>query len=243
MSAVSMFAQHFLATYGYWAVLVFIAIESTGIPFPGESMLILAAIYAGTTHNLSIPWVIIAAAAGAILGDNLGFWVGREGGFRLLRRYGKYIRLDERKLKLGQYLFHQHGAKVVFFGRFVAVLRACAAFLAGTNLMPWSRFLPANAAGGILWATIYGLGGYFLGKNVNRLAGPVGIATVIIAALIIIVFLVFLKRNEKRLEEEAERALPGPLDLRPPKQRPARDSTHPPEQPQARDDARPPERL
>jgi membrane protein DedA with SNARE-associated domain len=204
---------HLLAIYGYWAVLVAVGIESTGIPFPGETSLLVAAVYAGTTHRLIIVGVIAAAAAGAILGDNLGFWVGREGGFRLLRRYGTYIRLDERKLKLGQYLFRRHGAKVVFFGRFVAVLRAWAAFLAGTNRMPWRRFLPYNAAGGIVWATIYGTGGYFLGKNVNRLAGPVGIATVIIAAIIIIIFLVVLKRNEKRLEEEAVRTIPGPLEV------------------------------
>src|SRR5438876_11058462 len=88
---------HFLTAYGYWAVLFFVAIESTGIPFPGETMLLIAAVFAGTTHQLSIPLVILAAASGAILGDNLGFWVGREGGFRLLRRYGRYIRLDERK--------------------------------------------------------------------------------------------------------------------------------------------------
>jgi membrane protein DedA with SNARE-associated domain len=209
---------HLLSVYGYWAVLVAVGIESTGIPFPGESTLLVAAVYAGSTHRLIIVGVIAAAAAGAILGDNLGFWVGREGGFRLLRRYGAYIRLDERKLKLGQYLFRQHGAKVVFFGRFVAVLRAWAAFLAGTNRMPWSRFLPFNAAGGLVWATIYGTGGYYLGKNVTRLAGPVGIATVITAAIIIIIVLVFLKRNEKRLEEEAVRAIAGPLDLRPPRQ-------------------------
>jgi membrane protein DedA with SNARE-associated domain len=234
---------HLLSIYGYWAVLVAVGLESTGIPFPGESTLLVAAVYAGNTHRLNIVGVIAAAAAGAILGDNLGFWVGREGGFRLLRRYGPYIRLDERKLKLGQYLFRRHGAKVVFFGRFVAVLRAWAAFLAGTNLMSWRRFLPFNAAGGIVWATIYGTGGYVLGKNVNRLAGPVGIATAIIAAILIIVVLVFLKRNEKRLEEEAERALPGPLDLGPPRRRQARDSTHPPEQPRVKDEARRPEQT
>ena len=128
-----------LATYGYLVVLLFVAIESTGIPFPGETMLLVAAIAAGTTHQLSIAWVIVAAALGAILGDNLGFWVGHEGGYRLLRRYGRYIRLDERRLKLGQYLFLKHGGKVVFFGRFVAVLRAWAAFLAGTNRMAWRR--------------------------------------------------------------------------------------------------------
>src|SRR5579863_8734771 len=95
---------HLLTTYGYFAVLVFVAIESIGIPFPGETMLLFAAIYAGTTHHIMILFVIIAAACGAILGDNIGFWIGREGGYRLLRRYGRYIRLNERKIKLGQYL-------------------------------------------------------------------------------------------------------------------------------------------
>src|SRR5437667_8766165 len=190
---------HFLTTYGYWAVFVFVAIESTGIPFPGETMLLVAAIYAGTTHRLSIALVIVAAASGAILGDNLGFWIGREGGFRLLRRYGRYMRLEERRLKLGLYLFHKHGGKVVFFGRFVAVLRAWAAFLAGTNRMPWPRFLFFNAAGGIVWATLYGLGGYFLGDNVHRLTGTVGTIALVLAVCIIIGFLLFLRRNEHRL--------------------------------------------
>jgi len=203
---------HLLTAYGYWAVLIFVAIESTGIPFPGETMLLIAAIYAGTTHHLAIPFVIVAAAVGAILGDNLGFWVGREGGYRLLRRYGHYIRLEEHRLKLGQYLFRQHGGKVVFFGRFVAVLRAWAAFLAGTNRMPWPRFLAFNAAGGIVWATLYGLGGYALGDNVHRLTGPVGLVAVALGALAIVAAIVYLRRNEARLQEEAERALPGPLD-------------------------------
>ena len=199
-------------TYGYWAVLVFVAIESTGIPFPGETMLLLAAIYAGKTHHLAILLVIIAAASGAILGDNLGFWVGREGGYRLLRRYGRYIRLDERKLKLGQYLFLKHGGKVVFFGRFVAVLRAWAAFLAGTNRMRWPEFLIFNALGGIVWATIFGLGGYFLGKSIDRFTGPFGIASLVLAVIIIIATLIFVARNESRLEDEAEKAMPGSLD-------------------------------
>src|SRR6202140_2065993 len=157
---------HLLTTYGYWAVLLIVAIESTGIPFPGETMLLVAAIYAGMTHLLFIPLVIVAAASGAILGDNLGFWAGREGGYRLLRRFGRYLRLDERQVKLGQYLFRKHGGKVVFIGRFIAVLRAWTAFLAGTNRMPWGHFLLYNALGGIIWATLYGLGGYFFGDNV-----------------------------------------------------------------------------
>src|SRR5258708_10961697 len=185
---------HLLNTYGYLAVLVFVAIESTGIPFPGETMLLVAAIYAGTTHRLTIYWVIAAAATGAIVGDNLGFWIGREGGYRLLRRYGRYIRLDERKLKLGLYLFRRHGGKVVFFGRFVAVLRAWAAFLAGTNRMPWPRFLFFNATGGILWATVYGLAGYVLGSNIERIRRPFAIPTLVAAVLPLLTFFIFLRR-------------------------------------------------
>ncbi|HLJ34547.1 MAG TPA: DedA family protein [Ktedonobacteraceae bacterium] len=203
---------HLLHVYGYWAVLVFVSIESIGIPFPGETMLLVAAIFAGTTHQLFIPFVIVAAAAGAIIGDNIGFFVGREGGYRLLRRYGRYILLNERKLKLGQYLFKKHGGKVVFFGRFVAVLRALAAFLAGTNRMTWPRFLVFNALGGVVWATIYGLGGYFLGKNIQRFTGPIGTITIILAVIITIAFLIFVRFNEQRLEDMAEKEFPDPLD-------------------------------
>lgn len=206
---------HLLSVYGYWAVLLFVALESTGIPVPGETMLLAAAIYAGTTHHLQIQWVIAAAAAGAILGDNAGYWVGREAGYRLLRRFGRYIRLDERRLKLGQYLFLRHGGKVVFFGRFVAVLRAWAAFLAGVNRMPWSRFLVFNTAGGIIWATIYGFGGYFLGDNFHRIASPFRTVAAVLAVLGIVALLISLRRNEERLEQAAERALPGPLSAYP----------------------------
>jgi membrane protein DedA with SNARE-associated domain len=208
--------QHLLVTYGYLAVFIFVAIESTGIPFPGETMLLLAAIYAGTTHQLSLPLVIVTAALGAIVGDNLGFLVGRVCGYRLLSRYGRFIRLDKRKLKLGQYLFMKHGSKVVFFGRFVAVLRAWAAFLAGTNRMQWSRFLLFNILGGITWATLFGSGGYFLGDNIHRVTGPIAILSIVLGAFVIITCLIFMRRNEQRLMEEAERAFPDPLNTYPP---------------------------
>lgn len=204
--------HHLLITYGYLAVFIFVAIESTGIPFPGETMLLIAAIYAGTTHQLSLPLVIVTAALGAIVGDNLGFLVGRVWGYRLLSRYGRFIRLDEQKLKLGQYLFMKHGSKVVFFGRFVAVLRAWAAFLAGANRMRWSRFLLFNVLGGITWATLFGSGGYFLGDNIHRVTGPVAIVSVVLGVSVIITYLIFMHRNQNRFMEEAERAFPDSLD-------------------------------
>jgi membrane protein DedA with SNARE-associated domain len=199
-----------LATYGYAAVFLFIAIESTGIPFPGETMLITAAIYAGHTHRLNIVLVIAFTAAGAIIGDNLGYVVGRSGGYRLLRRYGRFIRLDEKRLKLGQYLFLQHGGKVVFFGRFVSILRAYAAFLAGTNRMPWWRFLVFNAAGGIVWATLIGTGAYVLGTQIHNLTRTAAIVGGVFAVIAIVAFLLFLRRNEERLMAEADRAIPDP---------------------------------
>ncbi|MGH3003381.1 MAG: DedA family protein [Gaiellaceae bacterium] len=204
--------DHIVASYGYWAVFGFVAVESLGIPFPGETALIAAALYAGTTHNLNIAGVIAAAAAGAIGGDNVGFAIGRWGGYRLLRRYGKYVRLDDAKLKVGRYVFMRHGGKVVFFGRFVSILRTYAAFLAGTNRMHWLRFLAFNAAGGIIWATIYGIAYYYLGSSVKGLGSRIDIGIGVAAAIIFVGFLVYLRRKESELEERAEKALPGPLD-------------------------------
>jgi membrane protein DedA with SNARE-associated domain len=200
-----------LATYGYLAVFVFVGVESLGIPVPGETMLVTAAIYAGTTGRLSIFWVIVASSAGAIVGDNIGYAIGRTGGYRLLKRFGRYIRLDENRLRLGQYLFRKHGPKVVFFGRFVSVLRIFAAFLAGVNRMHWRVFLIFNAAGGIVWSTIYGVGAFLLGKQLLQLSGRVDLVLAIVGVAVIITVIVFLRRNEARLQREADKAMPGRL--------------------------------
>ena len=206
-------AQHLheaIATYGYLAVFLIVAMESAGIPMPGETVLITAAILAAH-GTLRIYGVVGAAAAGAIIGDNCGYWVGRELGFPLLYRFGRYIRLDERRLKVGQYLFLRHGGKIVFFGRFIAILRAFAAFLAGVNRYSWEEFFLFNAAGGIVWATIFGAGGYLLGRAFEHYARPVGV-TALIAVVIGAVFAGrFIRSHEQALEDEAERVLPGPL--------------------------------
>jgi membrane protein DedA with SNARE-associated domain len=205
---------HLIATYGYWIVGAIVALESMGIPMPGETILIAAALYAATTHQLDIGLVIASAAAGAVVGDNIGYWIGREGGYRLLLRYGGQIGITERRIKLGQYLFLRHGGKVVFLGRFVAVLRAFAAFLAGVNRMSWPHFFLANVAGGVVWSTIFGVGAYVFGAAIHSFSKPFAITFAIAAAGAVIVGFIFMRRHEHELENEAERALPGPL--RPP---------------------------
>lgn len=193
--------QGLLAHFGYFIVALFVAIESSGIPFPGETTLILAAVFAGT-GRLNIAAVIAAGAIGAILGDNIGYVAGRYGGRPLVLKFGRYVRIQPEHLDRAEQFFDKHGDKTVFLGRFVAVLRAWAAFLAGTNRMPWPRFLVFNAAGGITWAIVYGLLGYFLGHNIpllDRIVKGLGIGGVVLAAIVIVVaFLVWRRRRSKR---------------------------------------------
>src|SRR5947208_15536533 len=152
--------QNALHVSGYPALTLLIMIESAGIPFPGETMLLLASFYAAIDHQMQIPIIIACAASGAIVGDNIGYYVGRTGGRAFIERFGRYIFLKPQHIERAEKFFAKHGDKTVFFGRFIAILRTWAAFLAGVNHMPWRTFLIYNAAGGILWAIIYGTIGY-----------------------------------------------------------------------------------
>ncbi|GAC1353397.1 MAG: DedA family protein [Polyangiales bacterium] len=203
---------HFVSAHGYWAVGVLVGLESMGIPMPGETALVLAAVFAGTTGRLSIGWVIIAASLGAILGDNVGYLIGHSGGFPLLRRWGPKLRIDDKKLKLGVWLFRKYGGPVVFFGRFVAVLRTWAAFLAGTNRMNWRKFLLYNAAGGIVWSAVFGFLGYQLGDRVHLITGWVARGGVVVGVAAIVAGMLFFRRHAKALEARAEREMPGAIE-------------------------------
>jgi membrane protein DedA with SNARE-associated domain len=203
--------DHLIATYGYPAVALGVGLESMGLPVPGETMLVLAAMYAATHAEFNIWLVAAAAAVGAIGGDNLGYWLGMRYGYPLLRRFGHCIGLSDKRIKVGQYLFLRHGSKVVFLGRFVALLRMLAAFLAGVNRMRWSHFVLANALGGVVWAAVFALGGYMLGAIIFRLEGMLA---PIAFAIVCIVFFgsgFLMLRFEHQLQDKAERALPGPL--------------------------------
>jgi membrane protein DedA with SNARE-associated domain len=208
--------SHLIATYGYWALFALVAAESLGIPLPGETALIIAGAYAGghsgSDHGLS-PWLIfLVAAAAAIIGDNIGYWIGDKGGYRLARRYGPKIRLDERKLKVARLLFDRQGTKVVFFGRFVSVLRTYAAFLAGTTKMMWRKFLPANAAGGIVWAGIYTVAAYFAGTALQHASGTIAWILAGAAVIAIVAVVLAVRHQTAKLAVEAEAAYPGPLE-------------------------------
>ncbi|HXL36377.1 MAG TPA: DedA family protein [Ktedonobacteraceae bacterium] len=197
--------QNALDNFGYAAVALFIMIESSGIPFPGETMLLLASFYAAVSHQLQIPLVIACAAFGAIIGDNIGYLIGRTGGRSIVVRYGRYVFIKPEHLALAEAFFAKHGNKTVFFGRFITLLRAWAAFLAGVNHMHWRTFLFYNAAGGILWATIYGTLGYIAGRffhdnfaQVERLATTLGwLGTgLIVVAVLTVLFVIRMRRHK-----------------------------------------------
>jgi membrane protein DedA with SNARE-associated domain len=202
-----------LSTLGYPAVALFIMIESAGIPFPGETMLVLASFYAAVDHTLQIPLVIACAAFGAIIGDNIGYLIGRTGGYALVQRFGRYVFLKPEHLQKAQSFFVKHGNKTVFFGRFIAILRAWAAFLAGVNHMPWPTFLLYNAAGGILWSIIYGCLGFYAGRllhdnfgAVEQLAKTLSWAgTALIIAGVIAAYIIFRLRRKHRQTKQASK--------------------------------------
>jgi membrane protein DedA with SNARE-associated domain len=202
------FITHLAQSYGYYAVFALIALESMGIPVPGESGLIAASIYAGSTHRINIVVLAAVAAAAAIIGDNAGYWIGRTGGQRLAERYGRYVRLDRAKLKVGRYLFARHGVTVVFIGRFIAVLRTYSALFAGIAAMRWPRFLVANAAGGLLWAGFYAFGASALGSAASGVSSTLTIAGYVLASLLTVATIVMVRVMFRRLEERAEAAFP-----------------------------------
>ena len=188
-----------LDSYGYWGVLLFTAVEGTGIPFPPAKLFTAAAIYAGTTHRLSLPLIVGAAILGALVGSTASFWVGRTGGSRLLRRFGRSLGLHQGRLKLAQDVFLKHGGKIVVIGRFVPVLGDRVAFLAGTSSMRWPSFLLFNTLGTIGWAMLYGVGGYLLGNEINRVGVLGGIALLVLMMVGLLVGRALLRRHEKRL--------------------------------------------
>ena len=192
--------------YGAWIVFTLVFLESIGLPLPGEAILVSAAIFAGTTQDISIALVLLSAVLGAIFGSIIGFWIGDRYGYPLLLRYGSYIGLTETRIKIAQYLFRRQGTVVVLIARFVAVLRSVIGFIAGANRMPFANFVVANSAGAVAWALFYGLGAYY-----QEFARPFAMALAVVGAVVVISMILLWRRKEQELAAAAERDIPGPL--------------------------------
>jgi membrane protein DedA with SNARE-associated domain len=196
-----------IPTYGPWIIFGVVALESAGVPLPGETILVSAALLAATTAQINVVVVVLAAATGAIVGDGLGYMVGRRLGLPFLRRYGRYIRLDEDRLLIGRYLFFRYGNAVVFFGRFIAVLRMFAALLAGANSMPAGRFFFFNITGGVCWACLFGFGAYAVGAEIYKISGTLSMISLGLFIAAGYALSIFIRRNEVALRRRAELAL------------------------------------
>jgi membrane protein DedA with SNARE-associated domain len=191
---------HFFTSHGLPLLFAVVMLESFGIPLPGETALIAFGILASQGHY-SIYWVIALAALAAIVGDNLGYWViGRWGGRTLFERWGPLRRYADKTLPPTERLMARHGGKVVFFGRFITVLRYTAAWVAGLAKMAWWRFLFWNALGGICWAVAVGLVAYYAGHAAADAIQRYGIYAAVVIAVVVVVGFFFTHSGKKWLE-------------------------------------------
>jgi membrane-associated protein len=194
MLATILNVDHLVGTFGYPLLFVLVMSESAGVPIPGETSLIAAAVLA-SQGKLQIAAVIALAATAAIVGDNLGYVIGRKGGRWLLERPGAFQRQRHEVLRVGEPFFAVHGPKAVFFGRFLLGLRIWASWLAGATRMRWRSFVVWNALGGICWATGVGLVAYFLGHSAGGAIEAFGVYGLVAVALAVISTLVLHRRH------------------------------------------------
>jgi membrane protein DedA with SNARE-associated domain len=202
------FTTDILPVYGPWVVFLVIALESAGVPLPGEATLMAAAILASASSETSIAAVVLAAALGASIGDSVGYWVGPQWALPLIQRDGRWLHLSEERLRTGRYIFARYGGTIVFCGRFVAFVRTFAALLAGINKMPWRRFLIFNVSGAFTWASIVGFGSYRCGLELSSLPTSISSAFAGGAILIALGIASLLRRYEGKWADEARKAQP-----------------------------------
>jgi membrane protein DedA with SNARE-associated domain len=190
------FAQ-FIDQYGYIAVALLVAIESMGVPLPGETAVITAAAFAAT-GDLSPTGVATAAIVGTVVGGTGGYWLGRWRGKTLLARYGHWLWLNERRVQRAESYFRRHGMKTVFFGRYIVLLRIIGSLLAGVMRMPFARFSIVNLAGGAIWAVTFTLLGYLFGENLPRLHRHLGEAALVVTGMVIVAGTVYWARFRRQ---------------------------------------------
>ena len=200
-----------IESYGLAFVAVLICLESIALPVPGETVLIIAAVFAGSRHQLHIVAVVLTAATAAFIGQLIGYMIGRQFGYRLLLQYGSYLHITEGRIKLGEYLFLRYGITIVIVARLVPVLRSIIGILAGANRMPAAPFLFANVVGALVWTSVVGYLSFLLGNLIHEVGHWIGIIVGVVTVSAIVAGVNFLRRHEERLLAEAELALPGRL--------------------------------
>ncbi len=194
--------EHVVQTIGYPAVFLFVTGECMGIPLPGETGLLIAAAAAGSGKIFNIYWVIIVAASGAIIGDTLGYWIGRKGGRRVVLKLMRRFGIKEGHLEKAERFFARHGGKAVFFGRSVSYLRVLTALIAGVSHMHYPKFLLFNAMGGITWAVVFGCAAFYFGKNLHYLETiirEVAWGVLIVAAIGAVIYFFRFKRKKMKI--------------------------------------------
>ncbi|TCO49197.1 membrane protein DedA with SNARE-associated domain [Kribbella antiqua] len=195
-----------VAIVAYLVVGLVIGVESMGVPLPGETTLIAAALLA-SQGDLKLEFVIGAAAAGAIIGDSVGYYIGRKAGRGLFERLGRrFHHFSEERIVRAEKYFHRYGVWTVFFGRFVALLRIFAGPMAGMLRMPYPQFLAANATGGIAWATTIGLVAFHIGDNADKLFGQLSVWALVVLALAGVAAYSFYKIKRRNPAKEPESA-------------------------------------
>lgn len=193
--------------YGYLAVLVLVMIEDFGVPVPGETVLILAAVYAGA-GRLNIVLVALLGFLGAVIGDNIGFAIGHFGGRPLVERYGRYVFITPERLDKTTGFFQRHGGKVIVIARFVEGLRQANGIIAGISGLHWARFLAFNALGAALWVAVWCSVGYFSGSHIDSIYNAATRYDTYLAIAVGVVVLAWIARRVYRRRRRATR--PGP---------------------------------
>lgn len=196
-----------LDRYGYLAVGGFVLLEDFGVPTPGETILIAAAVYAGA-GKLSIVLVVLIAWVAAVLGDNIGYAIGAFGGRRLVVKYGRYVLITEERLDKAGAFFERHGGKVVVVARFIEGLRQVNGIVAGTSAMTWRRFIVFNALGAALWVGTWSAVGYFAGNHITAIYQQVTryslyVAIAIVLVLAVLIVRAVLRRRRRRTTSDA----------------------------------------
>jgi membrane-associated protein len=196
--------RHILSSWGYWALLLGLFGESVGLPLPGETLLMFASFFAHKQSDLRIQWVIPIGIAAAVMGDNLGYWLGRHFGKTFIRWAKKLLRVDDEDIKTAKHLIATHGGRTIFFSRFIFGLRTIAGPMAGSLDMRWPRFFKFNLLGAASWVTTMAFTGYLFANEFESLLGYIEKASWAIAGGLLLAGYLIWRRQKHRYEQQAK---------------------------------------